>query len=190
MESRALIFVLLIEFVLLGSARAELQLVPRATSYILDGVQFSQLAFPDGNKEVTYAPPAHWTYTGGSKQLTLRPPEKPQAEAIILKTVNTEAANFDENTMKKLVDQTVAAMPEGSTNVKVVSEQKNPLLIDRKETFMVICNYALANQDYSRSILFLNRGNEQIRFQLTCRRSDFESLQKAFLTSQYSWQNL
>jgi hypothetical protein len=43
---------------------------------------------------------------------------------------------------------------------------------------------------YSRSTLFLNRGNEQIRFQLVFHQADFKELQKAFLGSQYSWQNL
>jgi hypothetical protein len=45
-------------------------------------------------------------------------------------------------------------------------------------------------QPQTRSVMFLNRKKEQIRFQLTCRRSDFKELQKAFQGSHYSWQNL
>ena len=38
--------------------------------------------------------------------------------------------------------------------------------------------------------MFLNRKNEQIRFQLTCYRDAFRELQKTFERSHYSWQNL
>ena len=64
------------------------------------------------------------------------------------------------------------------------------MLIQGKETFLVTISYAYYGQKYRRSILFLNRGNEQIRSQLTCREADFDGLQAAFFHSQFTWQNL
>ena len=84
----------------------------------------------------------------------------------------------------------MASVPDGTTNIQLVSQEKNPLMIERKETLLVILSYNLYGGAYNRSILFLNRGKEQIRFQLTSRQVDFKELQKAFLGSQYSWQNL
>jgi hypothetical protein len=55
---------------------------------------------------------------------------------------------------------------------------------------LVTLSYTFYGQKYGRSILFLNRGNEQIRFQLTCPDRDFQELHRAFLASQYTWQNL
>lgn len=81
-------------------------------------------------------------------------------------------------------------MPMGSTHTQLISQEKNPLMIDRKETLLLTLTYNFYGQRYNRSILFLNRRKEQIRFQLACRQSDFKELQKAFLGSQYSWQNL
>lgn len=81
-------------------------------------------------------------------------------------------------------------MPKGSTDIQLTSQEKNPLMIQRKETFLLTLTYNFYGQSYSRSILFLNRGKEQIRFQLACHQADFNELQKAFLGSQYSWQNL
>ncbi len=63
-------------------------------------------------------------------------------------------------------------------------------MIQRKETFLIKLNYTFFGQKYGRSILFLNRGNEQIRSQLTCREADFKELQGAFLRSHYTWQQL
>ena len=175
----------------IASARADLQLTPRIFRYELDGVKFKQLAFSDGGgKEITYAPPRGWDYSGSPDQLTLHPPDKLQAEATISKVSLPKLASFDDETLKKLVGEALASMPAGSTNVQLVSQEKNPLKIESKETFLVTLTYNLHGEIYSRSILFLNRGKEQIRFQLACRQTDFQELQKAFLGSQYSWQNL
>ena len=175
---------------LIASAQADLDLTPKLSHYELDGVQFKQLAFSDGSKVVTYAPPRGWDYSGSATQLTLRAPGKSQAEATIKKVPLSQPARFDEGTVKKLVQEAIASAPAGSTDIQLVSQDKNPLMIERKETFLVTFSYNLYGAVYNRSILFLNRGTEQIQFQLSCRRADFRELQAAFLDSQHSWQNL
>jgi hypothetical protein len=175
---------------LVASARANLDLTPKLSQYELDGVKFKQLAFSDGSRTVTYAPRRGWDYSGTATQLTLRPRGKAQAEAKVTKVTLSQPASFDEETVKKLVQEAGASVPGGSTDVQIVSQEKNPLMIERKETFLVTLSYNLHGGSYSRSILFLNRGSEQIQFQLVCRQADFKELQKAFLDSQHSWQNL
>jgi len=174
----------------LVTARAELRLTPIVDEYELEGIKFKRLAFTDGTKKVTYQSPRGWDYSGTSAQLTLHPPNKNQAEATISKNLLREPFKFDDDSLKKLVTQATAALPQGSENITVISQEKNPLKINRKETFLVVFGYTLFGQTYNRSILFLNREKEQIRFQLVCREADFEELHKAFLGSQYSWQNL
>jgi hypothetical protein len=173
------------------SANAELQLNPKISEYQLDGVKLKQLAFSNGTgKDATYSPPRGWDYSGSANQLTLHPPNKSQAEATITRLSLPEAASFDDETAKKLVNEALASVPKGSTSVQLVSQEKSPLMIERKETLLVIFTYNFYGETYGRSILFLNRGKEQIRFQLTSRQADFKDLHKAFLSSQYSWQNL
>ena len=175
---------------LIAPARAELDLTPKLAEYELDGVKFKQLAFSDGSKIVTYAPPRGWDYSGNATQLTLRPPGKSLAEAKITKVALSQPASFDEETVKKLVQKTIASVPPGSTDIQLVSQKKNPLMIERKETLLVTLSYNFYGNAYNRSILFLNRGTEQIQFQLGCPQADFRQLQTAFLDSQHSWQNL
>lgn len=175
---------------LTASARAELLLSPRISEYVLDGVKLSQLAFSDGDITVTYQAPRGWEYSGNATQLTLRPPNKAQAEATITKIPLPKPGTFDEVSLKQLVSEATASVPKGSENISVVAEERNPLMIQRKETFLITLSYTLYGQKYSRSILFLNRGKEQIRSQLTCRETDFKELHRAFLASQYTWQNL
>src|SRR5262249_26976786 len=122
-------------FFLIGSARAELDLTPKLSEYELDGVKFKQLAFSDGSNTVTYSPPRGGEYSGGASQLNLRPPGKSQAEAKITKKELTEPAAFDDETVKRIVHDALAAVPRGSTDVQIVAQERNPLMIERKETF-------------------------------------------------------
>jgi hypothetical protein len=81
-------------------------------------------------------------------------------------------------------------VPNGSTGVNMVSQEKNPVKIGGKETFLVIISYIFYGERYERSLMFMNRGAEQIRFQFVSRAVDFQDLQRAFLASQFTWQNL
>ncbi len=120
----------------------------------------------------------------------MRPPEKPQAEATITKFPITKPQPLDEERLKKLVEEAMALIPKGSENITIVSQERNPVVINQKETFQVIVSYNLFGQSYNRSVLFMDRGREQMRFQLVCRSSDFTDLHRAFLHSQFSWENL
>ena len=82
------------------------------------------------------------------------------------------------------------AFRSGSTNVTLVSQEMNPVKIGGKETFLVIVSYIFYGEQYERSMMFMNRGSEQIRFQLASRAADFKDLQRAFLASHFTWYNL
>jgi len=186
----------MVRFLILGaalaivSARAELQLSPSIAEYELEGAKFKQLAFRDGDKNATYQPPRGWEYSGSATELILRPPGKTQAEARITRLSRTEPAGFDDETLKKFTANIAALAPQGSSAVTIVSQEKNPLRISGKETFQLVLSYTLFGQVYNRSILFLNREHDQIRFQLVAREADFTQLQRAFQASLYTWSNL
>jgi hypothetical protein len=174
-----------------ASARADLQLSPKISESWVDGAKIKFLAFSDGSgKDVTYGPPTGWEYFGSSTKLTLHPPRRPQADGTITRINLSQPAVFDDETMKKLTAEVLASVPEGSTNVTLVSQEKNPLLIARKETFLVIVSYIFYGETYQRSMMFLNRGNEQVRFQFVSHAVDFKDLQAAFQRSQSTWHNL
>jgi predicted GTPase len=157
----------------------------------LDGVKFQQLAFSDGtNKPITYAPPRGWAYSGSVGALSLHPAKKTQAEATISAINRPKPILFDEDGMKQLVDDVMTGVPKGSTNVTLVSQTKNAVMIERKETFLVIISFTLFTETFERSVMFLNRPQDQIRFVFTARQADFQELQRAFFDSQFSWQNL
>lgn len=169
---------------------ADLDLTPRLQQYELEGVKLRQLVFTDGNHTVTYAPPRNWEYSGGGNRFVLHPATESGAEAEILVTKLSRFESFDDSVAKRLTDEVLASVPHEAINVELVSQQLNPLLIERKQTFLVVISYDYYSQQYERSVMFLNRKNDQIRFQLTCYRKSFHELQNAFERSHYSWQNL
>ena len=186
-----LLRLLLLGALFAASARADLQLSPRTFESWVDGAKINLVVFSDGSgKDVTYGPPTGWEYSGSSARFTLRPPNKGQAEGTIVRVSLDRPAVFDEQTMKKLAAEVLACVPRGSTNVTLVSQEKNPLLIERKETFLVIVSYTFYGENYERSMMFLNRGNEQVRFQFVSRAADFKALQAAFQRSHFTWRNL
>ncbi|HJT46154.1 MAG TPA: hypothetical protein VJ721_07775 [Chthoniobacterales bacterium] len=174
----------------IGYVYGDLDLTPRLQEYDLEGVKLHQLAFTDGQTLITYAPPKNWEYFGGGNRLVLRPRSEAGAEAEISVTGIRHQADFDESEVKQLTADVVASLPHEATNITIVSQQLNPLLIGRKKTFLVIVSYDYYSQSYERSVMFLDRNSEQIKFQLTCYRSAFQKLQRAFEGSHYSWQNL
>jgi hypothetical protein len=172
------------------TARGELHFTFQLQEVELDGVKLRQLVFSDGGKRVSYGPPRGWQYFGDEDRLRLLPPTGQAGEAIVTKIKLPQPQSFDDATMKRLTEQVVASAPAGAGRVTVLSQEKNPLLIERKETFLVVINFGLYGTPQTRSVMFLNRDAEQIRFQLTCPQAKFTQLQKQFFGSHFSWQNL
>jgi hypothetical protein len=175
---------------LANSANANLQLTPHETEYDLEGVKLRQLVFFDGAQRITYAPPRGWQYSGGGDRFVLHPTRELSAEAVIRSVNVAQPEAFNNETMKRLAEQATASLPGGSTHIAIVSEEKNPLLIEQKETFLIILHYECYGVPYARSVMFLNRKNEQVIFQFTAARPNFDKLQTQFLKSHFSWQNL
>jgi hypothetical protein len=182
---------LLVLLCLSGVARAELLFNPQTGIYELDGFKFERLVVYDGSHKITYSPPTGWHYSGQDDRLKLWPPQTTEAEAVITRRKMAEVTPFDEAGIKRLTDDVIAALPPDSRQVNIVSQVKDPVIIEHKGTYLCVVEYEKSSILWSRSVLFLNRSaTEQLQFQLTSRRVDFAKLEKAFQESQFSWQNL
>jgi hypothetical protein len=171
-------------------ARAGLDLTPRLSEYNLEGIKFRQLVFLEARKEVTYLPPRDWDCSGSFARLVLHPAKKAQAEATVTKEPPSQTIAFNDENTKMLVAEALRCVPSESTEISVTAQVKNPLLISGKETFLVTLSYTLYGETYARSVLFLNRDMDQLRFQFVSRADDFKDLQKEFQRSLCSWRNL
>lgn len=173
-----------------GLARADLNFTFQTSEFDLDGVKLQQLVFADGNRQITYTPPRGWQYFGDQDRLRLLPPAGQPGDAAVTRTKLLQPQVFDDATMKRLTEEVIASLPAGARRASVTAQEKNAVQIERKETFMVTVNFELYGMTQTRSVLFLNRDTEQIRFQFTCQQPAFPKLQKQFFASHFSWQNL
>ena len=85
---------------------------------------------------------------GSADQLTWHPPNKSQAEATISKVSVAQPVSFDGETVKKLVDEALASVRRGSTHAQLISREKNPLMIERKEALLLTLTYNFYGQSY------------------------------------------
>ena len=184
----ALLFVAAILLMPTSRALADIDLTPRPSVYLAEGIKMPDLMFRDGHNDIAYTPPGNWKYEGDSSKFLLVPNNKVQAEASIEKAPLPITAVFDEEGMKQLTSKVLASVPQGSQKVTIVSQEKDPLRINGKETFGLTVSYIFFGQAVTTSVIFCNRGKEQLEFKLFCHSADFAELNKLFRGSLYSFQ--
>jgi len=170
------------------NARADIDFTPRPSTYKAEGIKMSNLAFSDGHNAISYTPPGNWKYEGDPSKLLLIPNNMVQAEASIEKAPPPITTAFDEEGMKELTQKVLASLPQGSQKVTIVSQEKDPLRINGKETFGLTVSYIFFGQSVTTSVIFCNRGKEELEFKLFCHSADFAELNKLFRGSLYSLQ--
>lgn len=179
---------LVLVFLPIASACASLDLTPVVGERVLDGIKFQQLSFRDNDRTITYEQPRGWNYRAEAGKLVFTPPNVTQAEAAIEQVPLPAPQTFDEETMKQLQDQVLHSAPPGSQKVELITAEKNPVMINRHETFEVTIAYQLGGIGFRRSVLFLNLPDTQVRFRVTSREGDFDKVHRAFRGSVFSWQ--
>jgi hypothetical protein len=181
---------LLYSAALLRHADAGIDFTPTGGERTLEGVVFKQILFHQDGHTISYEQPRGWTYTGEASGMKLSPPNLSQAQALMEQAPLSAPQNFDEATAKQLQQQVLASVPNGAQNIALISEEKNPLRVNRQETYEVTVGYNFFGQDYELSVLFVNLPDTQMRFRTVARKPDFEKVHREFRASLFSlsWQ--
>src|SRR2546430_230591 len=93
---------------------------PLVSEYTNSGATIQQLIFKHDNNRIEYEPPVRWRFRGEPKQLSLTPPQKEFADAVIEAVPLQKPQPLDDKTMKALEEQFVANVPPGSQFVTLV----------------------------------------------------------------------
>lgn len=166
---------------------AGIDLTPVQNEYVANGATIRALNFKDDKRRIDYEPPQGWTLDGSANQLRLKPPQKNFAEAVIAATPLVKPQPLDENTIKPLEEQFIAALPVGSQFAKLEEEISNPVLLDGNPSFEITVSYQLNGERFLRSALFVNLPDTQLVFRLAARKDDFAALHREFKASIFSW---
>jgi hypothetical protein len=172
------------------STKAALDLAPIPSEFVGEGIKYTQLTFKDEKRQVVYVPPQLWSYRGSASQLHLTPPPNfSRAEAIIEKTPLAAPQPLDEKAMEAAKQQLLTTLGPSALGAKIVSEEQNPVLLSGNiPTYEVIISYQIYGEAFTRSVLFANLPDAQLRFKLTASRKDFDALHRVFRASLVSWQ--
>jgi hypothetical protein len=168
-----------------STSNAAIDFTAEAGERNLEGITFKQLIFRDKERRITYEQPKGWSYSGDSKGLRLTPPNVAQAHAEIDQAPLPAPQPIDEAALR---DQAMRTIPPGSQRATVVEEERNPLRINRHDTYGVTINYVLHEQEYTANVLFANLEETQLRFRIVARKQEFEKLWRAFRGSLFSLQ--
>jgi hypothetical protein len=169
-----------------AGATAGIDFTPTPGERTLEGVVFKQLIFHQGGHKISYEPPRGWTYAGDAAQLKLSPPNLSQAQATMEQSPLATPQVLDDAVARRLQQSALAAAPSGAQKIALVSEERNPLRIDRQETYEAVISYNFFGQDYELSVLYANLPDTQLRFRTVARKGDFEKVHRAFRASLFS----
>lgn len=181
----------MISALLASVALAGLDFSPQEEEFELEGIKMSQLAFRTGNgPKAIYQPPRDWKYFGGNEYLDLQPAGLTQASAKVRKWPASPELSFDPEGRKRITEQIIASLPEGSEQVKLLTEEVNPLRICGRQTYLVELTYVYYGDRFACYTLLVERSPEMFCFRLSSREANYQALRDAFQRSLYSWQNL
>jgi hypothetical protein len=182
-------FLLLVSLSAAPLLRADLDLTPTTATRHLDGFSFPELIFSDGAQQVSYEFPRGWSYSIiNTKEIRFHPPKLAQAQATIEAVPLLEKFAFDEKSIKKLREATVRGLPKNSTQIQVLSEVTDALLINGHKTYELTIAYVCYGQRYRTSVLFANLDRQQLRCRVLAHAPEFESVHRAFCDSLCSLQ--
>jgi len=173
----------------MAASALAIDFTPRESVRELDGARFSELIFTDGHSDVSYEPPAAWSYHGEKNLLTLWEPARQQVDArIVVTDSGVTPIALDGPGMKLVRARAQSILPRGSEEVRFLSEAKNAVMIDGQDTYEATFEYGLFGQMSRTCVLFAFLGNRLVTIQVSAHPEDFAEAYRAFHRSLFSLQ--
>jgi len=153
-----------------------------------EGITYQRLVFKDDKRVIYYQPPRGWKCNAFGNLLTLTPADRTFAEAKISSVALDKAVSLDDKAADAFKQQVLSSLPEGSRNAAVVKQEQNGITLNNNSMLEVIVSYDVYGQSFQRSVFLLNTPANQVRFQFTARKADFDALYRQFRESVVTWE--
>ncbi len=163
--------------------------VPHNTPH--EGGAVSDVAFRTAAGIVTFRPPYHWSSSGDASKAVFRPQNAGAgAEMTITAKPKPITESFDPDTVKVLKAEVERGLPKDAKGVEWGDDEAGLLKMNRHETYRIAFSYSAYSERLMTTILFCNFAEMQLRFELTCRESDFKTLYQDYKESLYTLSGL
>ena len=154
----------------------------------MQGIIQERLSFKDGERTVSMDLPTRWSFRSSPARLELIPAVQFASGSVDASQLESPQPPWDENALKALTQQVLANVPPSSSDVAVVTEQQNTVVLDgRIPSFEVVVSYQILGQAFRRATIFINLPDTQLICRFTAPQGDFDSLSGAFRRSINSW---
>ncbi|HEV7868815.1 MAG TPA: hypothetical protein VGO90_14100 [Chthoniobacteraceae bacterium] len=144
------------------------------------------LQFADGHNAVSYVPPKAWEYLGASDRLRLLPTHVSEANIDISVRKLSTPLRVDEDELSTFEQLTRESLPQGAEKVELISAEPAPDM-DGKPTIEFMLDYSFFGGRYRASFRYLTRGNDLVRFHVSCKAENFPALRKTFHASLHTF---
>jgi hypothetical protein len=168
---------------------ANLDLTPIPHLSPIEGGQVEDFAFRNGTDIVIFQAPPRWQASGDATHATFRP-ALPGAEITISARPKPQSSSFDEDTLKALKAELLASLPRDAARAEWGDDQPSLVRLNRHDTYRIELAYSSSNQRFKTTVVYCNFAAQQLRFQLTCRETDYNDLYTGFKVSVSSLQGL
>jgi hypothetical protein len=159
--------------------------IPRST--VSDGLTTNYVVFKNDGKEICYTPPKDWSYNGSPDGFSLRSnginPAVVTMESIPLE----KPVVFDEAQIKRLTEEVLASIPNGSGKATALSPARRPVNICGKDNVEIIITYSVYGRPMKMSVFFVNHTEELLRFKLISDKANFAGAHEQFSDSLATW---
>lgn len=167
-------------------AMADLDLTPAQATVMKEDMHFKSLVFHDGDTEISYVPPAKWTYSGDKSNLMLTPPDHPGTE-IAIRVAPRPRVTLDDAGAKALqANPALLGLPKGATDINVKLLAVNPVKVGGHNTLEAEVAFGFFGQACVRDVLLVDRKGMEVSFVLDCPAADYAVVKKTFRQSLFS----
>ena len=174
--------------ILAGTAVA-LDLTPRFGERELEAFNVPIVRFADGERAVSFRPPAAWKVSGLATELNLVPPDRPDAivklQVFPRKPVASDSGELDED----LKAWAKGLLPKDASDVVFISECESPFTLRTLSSHEFVFTFVQRGLKLTKSVAVVDLGEQQ-RFALSIatRPDDFEAIHREAISSMFSWQ--
>jgi hypothetical protein len=183
---------IILAFVLVaGPLAAEpVDLTPHSESVDFDGGRMQRNYFLQGSNRIGYDLPGGWATSGGGSSLTLTPPNKVQATAVIECLPLSAPQIYNEAQIKTLREKAASFIPAKAENITAVSETLNGFKVEGHDVLEIITAYSFYGQAFKIGVIYINAGENQLRCHVVAHAADFDAVYNQFHRSLFTWNTM
>ena len=154
-----------------------------------DGVMTDHTCFQfDEHTEMLLDLPRRWNTSSTPTDVTSSPPDRPTDQFRLEKSAFTPDLPFQDKGLEAYRARLLATMPKGAQNVRVVSEQADPLPMFGWKDYEFVVDYDFYGQSFRRGTLFINvNPTLQLAMTTTSNADAFGDLRTASFRIMRSW---